>query len=175
MDQGLSWIFSIQHPWNLMRTMWHGQGKNKNNFKYKGYPYMSNMRKTMVDFLDDLGKYSGCHRMPERSFFYKGRQFPVCARCTGVCIGQLSAVIVNIFYRIPLTVSLFCLAVMGIDWSIQECGIKPSTNGRRLITGISGGFGLFSIYIAILKHIWKFLYKALPRYYNKNNKTTPSG
>lgn len=25
----------------------------------------------------------GCHRRPERSFFYKGRQFPICARCTG--------------------------------------------------------------------------------------------
>ncbi|MBQ3473297.1 MAG: DUF2085 domain-containing protein, partial [Methanobrevibacter sp.] len=24
-----------------------------------------------------------CHRMHERSFFIKGHQFPVCARCTG--------------------------------------------------------------------------------------------
>ena len=27
-----------------------------------------------------------CHRIPERSFFFRGHQFPVCARCTGFYI-----------------------------------------------------------------------------------------
>ena len=35
--------------------------------------------------------------------------------------------------------------IMGFDWGIQELNIKESNNYRRLITGILGGFGLFSI------------------------------
>jgi uncharacterized membrane protein len=27
-----------------------------------------------------------CHQKPERSFFWEGQQFPVCARCTGLYI-----------------------------------------------------------------------------------------
>ena len=34
--------------------------------------------------LMEYGHKIGCHQMPERSFFYKEYQFPVCARCTGV-------------------------------------------------------------------------------------------
>lgn len=35
--------------------------------------------------------------MPERSFFYKGEQFPVCARCTGAALGQFLFIIFAIF------------------------------------------------------------------------------
>ena len=27
-----------------------------------------------------------CHQIPERSFFWEGRQLPVCARCTGLYV-----------------------------------------------------------------------------------------
>ena len=84
----------------------------------------------MVNLLNEIGQLSGCHRMPERSFFYKGYQFPVCARCTGVCLGQLTAIIVNLFYKIPLKFALICLTIMGFDWGIQELKIIPSTNFR---------------------------------------------
>ncbi|RGF93239.1 DUF2085 domain-containing protein [Ruminococcus sp. AM54-1NS] len=36
-----------------------------------------------------LGASAGCHQRPDRSFFFHGWQFPVCARCTGVLAGQL--------------------------------------------------------------------------------------
>lgn len=108
----------------------------------------------MVDFIYELGAYSGCHRMPERSFFYKGRQFPVCARCTGVCFGQLGALLFCCFYTVPVKICLLCLAVMGLDWGMQECGITASTNRRRFLTGILGGFGLFSMYITAAKGIF---------------------
>ena len=87
---------------------------------------MSELRKSVVNLLNEIGQLSGCHRMPERSFFYKGYQFPVCARCTG-----------------------------GFDWGIQELKIIPSTNFRRLLTGIFGGFGIFSIYFLIIKYVFK--------------------
>ena len=43
------------------------------------------------------------------------------------------------------------LMIMGIDWGVQELGIKESNNIRRLITGFLGGLGLFSIYINLIK------------------------
>ena len=42
----------------------------------------------------DWGKRLGCHQMPERSFFIKGYQFPVCARCTGVLVSSIAACMV---------------------------------------------------------------------------------
>ena len=112
---------------------------------------MSRLWKSVVEWLDEVGEASGCHRIPERSFFYKEHQFPVCARCTGVAIGQLSAIIINILKPIPLQISIILLGIMGIDWGIQEIGIKESNNLRRFITGILGGFGLFSLYAYIAK------------------------
>ena len=112
---------------------------------------MSRLRQTMVSFLDELGECSGCHRMPDRSFFYKGHQFPVCARCTGVCIGQLSAILINCMISVPMHISILLLSIMGFDWRIQEFKIKSSTNFRRLITGILGGFGLYSLYANVIR------------------------
>ena len=35
-----------------------------------------------------------CHQKPERSFFWDGHQFPVCARCTGLYLsGALSLIL----------------------------------------------------------------------------------
>lgn len=124
-------------------------------------------RKTLRDrlkakglwLLRTAGNFSGCHQLPERSFFYKGKQFPVCARCTGVSIGQLLAVLVNVVFLLGRKhngryalgthapfISALCLSVMGTDWLAQETKIKPSTNPRRFLTGILGGFGLFNLY-----------------------------
>ena len=41
----------------------------------------------------EFGKKMGCHQIPERSFFFKGYQFPVCGRCTGVIIGEIVTII----------------------------------------------------------------------------------
>ena len=58
---------------------------------------MSGLRQSVLETIRMIGNHSGCHQMPERSFFYKGKQFPVCARCTGVIIGQSVALIIGIF------------------------------------------------------------------------------
>lgn len=113
---------------------------------------MSKLWKSVLDTIYELGDNSGCHQMPERSFFYKGKQFPVCARCTGVAIGQTTAILLALFKRfLSFPYALFLLALMGIDWGIQAIHMKESTNLRRLVTGICGGLGLFSIYIIILR------------------------
>ena len=106
-----------------------------------------------------IGDCSGCHQIPERSFCIKGYIFPLCARCTGVFIGQLSAVILFIFgIRLSFFVCAVLLLVMGIDWYIQFIGIYQSTNNRRFITGIMGGLAVFGIYINIAILIYNLLF-----------------
>lgn len=117
---------------------------------------MSKLRQSVLSTLRIIGNHSGCHQIAERSFFVKGLQFPVCARCTGVMAGQLTALI-TIPLRIPLSVCIACLTVMGLDWSIQEIGIKSSTNSRRFLTGVLGGFGLFSLYVNSFKFFLKVM------------------
>lgn len=114
---------------------------------------MSKLWESMVDLAYKLGNKTDCHHMPERSFFYKGHQFPVCARCTGVFIGQIVAFIVGFFHKVTVKASIILMGIMGIDWGIQAVKIKESTNIRRLITGILGGFGLYSIYWSIARFI----------------------
>ena len=103
-----------------------------------------------------LGHLTGCHQMPERSFFIKGYQFPVCARCTGVIIGQIAEIVLICFgLNLGITAAIIMLAIMGIDWFIQHMKWSISNNIRRLITGICGGIGLTYIYYFIIINIVK--------------------
>jgi len=115
---------------------------------------MSKLWESILDTIYEMGNNSGCHQKPERSFFYKGKQFPICARCTGVTIGQTTAIILALFKRFlsfPIAFSL--LIIMGFDWGIQAIHIKESTNIRRLITGFCGGLGLFTVYMKVWKRV----------------------
>lgn len=81
-----------------------------------------------------------CHRMPERSFFIKGYQFPVCARCTGILIGYIIGIIYIIFCnKLGYILELILMLPMLIDGIGQYRGYFVSTNIRRLITGILAG------------------------------------
>lgn len=111
-------------------------------------------RSDIYDALVLLGEMSGCHRMPERSFFFKGKQFPVCARCTGAFIGYFIGYVTFPFFRLPpLLCVLFC-AIMFADWFVQRIDLLPSTNIRRLLTGTLCGMGLrqgtFELYLFLL-------------------------
>ena len=39
---------------------------------------------------------------------------------------------------------------MLLDWLIQYLGIRESTNVRRLLTGILGGYGIATTYLQVL-------------------------
>ena len=101
----------------------------------------------------ELTKYI-CHRMPERSFFIKGHQFPVCARCTGFYSGLIVYLIYNFFYSHPyylemLIISTILMIPVLIDGLTQYFGPRESTNKIRFITGFIGGIGLI-IFIKII-------------------------
>ena len=105
-----------------------------------------------------LGRKMGCHQMAERSFFFRGCQFPVCARCTGVILGEGIALICLLFsVDITMPVALALLIPMGIDWGLQFVKILESSNVRRLITGTLGGFGLTFCYAYMIRKIWRWL------------------
>ena len=99
-----------------------------------------------------------CHRRPERSFFYKGRQFPVCARCTGFYTGLMIYLIVNLFYKHPydwnmLFISMVLMVPVAIDGFTQYFGPRESTNTLRFITGFIGGIGLIIFLKIIIRWI----------------------
>ena len=101
--------------------------------------------------LMNLGHRLGCHQMEERSFHFKGYQFPVCARCTGVFLGEIIAIVLLLLgIKINIFVSIALLLIMGFDWFIQYIKLLQSTNIRRLITGTLTGIGLTFIYYYLI-------------------------
>lgn len=102
------------------------------------------------------GAYSGCHQLSERSFFFRQYQFPVCARCTGAIIGQVIAIALWLSKNTTsFWVYLSFALIMLVDWSIQFIGLRHSNNARRLITGILGGFGCWSLLLQCVTYVLK--------------------
>ena len=110
---------------------------------------MFNLKKTWIKLMN-FGSKMGCHQMPERSFFIKGHQFPVCARCSGAFLGEVIAVLL-ILLKINVNIlwAIILLLIMGLDWFLQQINWIESNNIRRLITGILGGFGITYTYYNI--------------------------
>lgn len=103
-----------------------------------------------------------CHRMPERSFFIKGYQFPVCSRCTGFYISLVLYFIYTYFYYVNYNFKLILLAVLllvpsFLDGITQFYNLQESNNIRRLITGLCGGLGLGIILKAIKWFLFIYL------------------
>jgi uncharacterized membrane protein len=95
-------------------------------------------------WLMQLGAKTGCHQLHDRSFFFKGYQFPVCARCTGLFIGQVMGLSLFYFFlkfdlKILFMLAFISLLALGIDGILQVKKIYFSNNLRRLITGILCG------------------------------------
>lgn len=104
-----------------------------------------------------------CHRKPERSFFWKGKQFPVCARCTGIHVGYLSFPIFLFgITQIPFWITLLMILPTYIDGTIQAYWDLESTNSRRFITGIISGIGSMSL----ISHIGIFIGKLILNFLN---------
>ncbi|WP_418819769.1 DUF2085 domain-containing protein [Ruminococcus sp.] len=106
-------------------------------------------------YLMKLGAVAGCHQRPDRSFFFHGWQFPVCARCTGVLAGQLIGFPLAVKKNISALTAVLCCETTMLDWLLQYTGVKKSTNKRRLVTGLLGGFGLAVIYVNIIRFVIK--------------------
>jgi uncharacterized membrane protein len=103
-----------------------------------------------------IGKKMGCHQMSCRSFFYKGYQFPLCSRCTGIVIGELIiAPIVLLFGYNNIWLNIILFSLMAIDGLLQYYHILESNNIRRFITGLGAGFALTSSLIGLIQWVLK--------------------
>lgn len=87
----------------------------------------------------------GCHCRSDRSFYWKGKQFPICARCTGELFGILSAIITSLFYMYSVKTSMILLIPLIVDGSIQYCSTYESNNVLRFCTGYLFGIGLYTL------------------------------
>ena len=105
--------------------------------------------KRWIFWMEFCGKYAGCHQMPERSFFIGSYQFPLCARCTGIQIGRLIAVLLFPFVLIPMKIALtvfpLLLLPLAVDGLVQKYTGYESNNCKRVITGILWGFASVSL------------------------------
>lgn len=118
-------------------------------------------RSDIYDLLMTIGEMSGCHQMTERSFFFRGRQFPLCARCTGAFIGYFVGYVCFPFFRLsPYICVAFC-AIMFADWFVQRIGLRESTNVRRVVTGAFCGFGLRQLTL----ELYFFLFELAAEYF----------
>lgn len=95
----------------------------------------------------------GCHCLESRSFFYKGKKFPICARCTGELIGILIGLILIPY---PLHLKTVCLCFILIvpllvDGFTQMFTKRESNNILRCITGILFGIGIVGLFILSTK------------------------
>ena len=88
-----------------------------------------------------------CHRLPERSFFFRGKQLPLCARCTGILAGYFIGIIYIIFvHRSNILFEGMLIIPTAIDGTGQYFGKWISTNRRRFITGVLAGFSVICIF-----------------------------
>lgn len=106
--------------------------------------------------LMNLGAVWGCHQRADRSFFIRGYQFPVCARCTGVLMGYIFAIPIFIMMRSSWTCCILLCAPMLIDWGLQYRKIREATQPSRLLTGILGGIGIMSFQIKIVLELFNY-------------------
>lgn len=95
--------------------------------------------------------FFGCHARPDRSFYWRGRQFPICARCTGELVGILIGIPVAILKGamcIPACI-LFMLPLV-LDGFRQLLTTYTSNNIRRVVTGLFFGLAFVSALIHFL-------------------------
>ena len=95
-----------------------------------------------------------CHRDPERSFHWNGKQFPLCARCTGIHVGYITYPIFLFgIIKISLVWTIIMLVPTIIDGLTQAYCNRSSNNYLRFVTGIIAGIGAMSLVSIIGKGI----------------------
>lgn len=121
----------------------------------------------------DYAGYAICHRITERSFTVGGRQFPLCARCTGIYLGVVLAFTVLLLSGrgrragLPPLPSLLALglfiAAMAVDGLNSYSHFFPEAphlyqprNGLRLLTGMGTGLAMGLVVApALAQTLWR--------------------
>lgn len=117
--------------------------------------------------------YAVCHRISERSFVINGRQFSLCARCTGMYLGvSVTFLVFWLWGRLrrtelpawPLLLTLIgFMVVMGVDGLNSYSYFFPNAphwytphNWLRLLTGVGTGLTMGClIWPALAQTLWR--------------------
>lgn len=106
----------------------------------------------MVKLEDKEFTFVLCHQMPERSFHYNGKQFPVCARCTGIFFGYLTLPIFHFNIIQPSVLLIVALMIpLLIDSITQAMGYRESNNVLRFVTGVLAGSAQVALVVLIAR------------------------
>lgn len=102
-----------------------------------------------------------CHQRNDRSFYFNGKKFPVCARCSGIYLSMLFGItfsILMIVFELKVYILYsFILAIpLLVDGLTQLLSNYESNNRRRLITGIMFGIPYGTIPVIILYYLLLF-------------------
>lgn len=112
-------------------------------------------------------RYCGCHQIPERSFFIKGYQFPVCARCTGIVIGHFFVLTMAPIHIFSKKISILMIPLI-IDGTTQYFTRYESNNVKRVLTGFFVWSIFYNINAEYVKHFSKIYIKKNVKYIIKN-------
>jgi uncharacterized membrane protein len=97
----------------------------------------------------------GCHGIPERCLVIGGKRMTICARCFGSIIGHCAAFVCLLTGALPpWYIAIILFIPIGVDWGLQQFFGVMSTNFRRLITGIIGGFGVGALIWAMIRFVF---------------------
>lgn len=89
----------------------------------------------------------GCHCIDSRSFWIKGKKFPICARCTGELVGIIISFFTYWIIHTSVLFSLILMIPMVADGFLQLLTKYESNNIKRFITGILFGYALATLFI----------------------------
>ena len=109
----------------------------------------------------------GCHCRDERSFHYKGEQFPICARCTGELVGMIAALFSCFFFQLQVWMCILIMIPLIVDGTVQMFTKYESNNRRRFITGFLFGYGLFMLFAISMIVVTELAIKMGKAYKNK--------
>ena len=98
-----------------------------------------------------LPRIFGCHCHNNRSFYYKGHKFPICARCSGELTGIIICFALFWFWKPTIGVAIFMMLPLVIDGFTQLLTKYESTNIRRFITGILFGIAFSSFFVETIR------------------------
>lgn len=79
--------------------------------------------------------------------YFKEKQFPICARCSGELLGILLSIFLYKFYKLNILFSFIFILPLLVDGFYQLLTKYESTNIKRLITGILFGYGFFNLFL----------------------------
>ena len=132
------------------------------------------MTETLTEFTNQCLSLFGlglCHQFPERSYHFAEVTWAVCARCSGIYVGLIFALVALLLaYRIkdghgqrhgflawPYWLFLgFGLAFMGWDGVTSYAHIRETTNFLRWVTGIIMGASLAPlVYFLLVNNLAK--------------------